>query len=58
MTRKTLQIWKICELFQFFLLTVFTTPKELARWLEDNNASSFGSSTTTYDEWLKFIEKG
>jgi len=39
-------------------LTVFTTPKELARWLEDNNASSFGSSTTTYDEWLKFIEKG
>jgi len=34
---------------------VFDTTEKLARWLSDNNASSFGSSTATYDEWLKFI---
>lgn len=34
---------------------VFATPEKLARWLADNNASSFGSDTATYDKWLKFI---
>ncbi len=34
---------------------VFATPEELARWLADNNASTFGKSTTTYENWLKFI---
>jgi hypothetical protein len=33
----------------------FETPEELAQWLEDNNASSFGSKTESYDQWLKFI---
>lgn len=31
------------------------TPEELARWLADNGASSFGSSTESYETWLKFI---
>lgn len=30
----------------------FETPEELARWLADNGASSFGSSTATYEQWL------
>lgn len=34
---------------------VFATPEELAKWLADTGASSFGSSTCTYDQWLKFI---
>jgi hypothetical protein len=31
------------------------TPEELARWLADNKASSFGSSTATYEQWLNMI---
>jgi hypothetical protein len=31
----------------------FPTPEELARWLADTGASSFGSSTATYDQWLR-----
>ena len=34
---------------------VFKTPEELARWLVDNGASSFGSDTATYDQWLGMI---
>lgn len=34
---------------------VFETPEALARWLADNNASTFGSDTTTYEKWLGFI---
>lgn len=34
---------------------VFATPEELARWLADNNASTFGRDTATYDQWLEFI---
>lgn len=34
---------------------VFEMPQELARWLADNGASSMGSSTATYWEWLAFI---
>lgn len=30
----------------------FATPEELARWLADNGASSFGSDTATYEQWL------
>lgn len=31
------------------------TPEELARWLADNGASSFGSNTESYETWLAFI---
>lgn len=34
---------------------VFATPEELARWLTDNNASTFGHETTSYENWLAFI---
>ena len=36
----------------------FETPEELARWLADNGASSFGSSTATYDQWLYVCRGG
>ena len=35
---------------------VFATPEELAQWLTDNKASTFGYQTTTYENWLKFIK--
>lgn len=35
----------------------FQTPEELARWLADNGASSFGRSTASYEDWLN-IAKG
>lgn len=35
---------------------VFATPEDLARWLADTGASSFGSRTATYEQWLKFIQ--
>lgn len=28
------------------------SPETLARWLADNGASSFGSDTATYEQWL------
>lgn len=34
----------------------FETPEELAQWLVDNKISSFGYSTCTYEEWLRFIK--
>ena len=34
---------------------VMETPEELARWLADNRASSFGPMTATYEEWLNMI---
>lgn len=34
------------------------TPEDLARWLADNNASSFGSQTATYEQWLAMIMQG
>lgn len=37
---------------------VFATPEELAHWLADNGASSFGSSTSTYEQWLAMIQVG
>lgn len=36
----------------------FATPEELARWLADNGASSFGSSTATYEQWLRVCNGG
>ena len=34
---------------------VFSEPEQLATWLYENKASSFGSSTCSYEEWLRFI---
>jgi hypothetical protein len=35
---------------------VFETPEELAQWLAKSDASSFGSSTATYEQWLGMIK--
>lgn len=37
---------------------VMATPEELARWLADTGASSFGDMTATYDQWLSTIKRG
>lgn len=37
---------------------VFSTPEELAKWLAENNASSFGGQTATYEQWMKMIVVG
>lgn len=34
----------------------FETPEELAQYLVDNNVSSFGHQTESYDTWLAFIK--
>lgn len=36
----------------------FSTPEELAKWLFDNEASSFGSQTGTYEGWLRVAKGG
>jgi len=36
--------------------TVHETPEELAKWLADNDASSFGRSTATEEQWLSMIK--
>ena len=36
----------------------FATPEELARWLADTGASSFGRSTATYEQWLPICKGG
>ena len=36
----------------------FATPEELARWLADNGASTFGDSTGTYEQWLSVCRGG
>jgi len=36
----------------------FETPEELARWLADTGASSFGHSTATYEQWLPICKGG
>lgn len=36
----------------------FATPEELARWLADNGASSFGKSTASYEQWLRVCKGG
>ena len=35
---------------------VFKTPEKLAQWLVNNNVSTFGNDTATYDQWLKMIK--
>jgi len=35
---------------------VFAQPEHLARWLHENKASTFGSGTASYEEWLRFIK--
>lgn len=35
----------------------FDTPEELAKWLADTGASSFGPYTATYEEWLSCVKK-
>jgi len=36
----------------------FETPEELARWLADNEASAFGGTTATYEQWLGMCKAG
>lgn len=36
----------------------FATPEELARWLADTGASSFGSMTASYEAWLRVAKGG
>ena len=36
----------------------FATPEELAQWLADSGASSFGNSTATYEQWLPICKGG
>jgi hypothetical protein len=35
---------------------VFKTAKQLAKWLEDNNASAMGSQTATASQWMAMIK--
>lgn len=35
----------------------FSTPEDLAQWLFDNDASSFGKNTSSYESWLA-VAKG
>lgn len=37
---------------------VLGSPEELARWLADNEASSFGSRGATYEQWMRMIDRG
>jgi hypothetical protein len=48
------QMWETCSEGSP-MSPVFKTPEELAKWLFDNSASSFGSQTASYDEWLTMI---
>jgi len=36
----------------------FETPEELAKWLYENEASAFGSSTASYEGWLRVAQGG
>lgn len=36
----------------------FATPEELAHWLADTGASSFGSSGASYEAWLRVCKGG
>lgn len=37
---------------------VMPDPESLAHWLADNNASAFGRSTATYEQWLNVAKGG
>jgi hypothetical protein len=49
------QMWETCSEGSP-MSPVFDTPEKLAQWLADTRASSFGSMTSTYEEWLKMIK--
>ena len=34
------------------------TPEELASWLVDNGASTFGNMSATYEQWLEVCKRG
>jgi len=36
----------------------FECPEDLAKWLADTGASSFGNRTASYDQWLSMIKAG
>ena len=36
----------------------FESPEQLARWLYENEASSFGSRTASYESWLRVAKGG
>lgn len=36
----------------------FATPEDLARWLAETGASSFGSQTASYEGWLRVAQGG
>ena len=36
----------------------FATPEELAHWLADTGASSFGRMTSPYEAWLRVCQGG
>jgi hypothetical protein len=56
-TRTHLQMYEDCT-EGTPISPVMEAPEELARWLADNNASSFGRMTATYDQWLATIKAG
>jgi len=37
---------------------VMESPEKLAQWLADTGASTFGSMTATYEQWLAMIKVG
>lgn len=37
---------------------VFDNAEDLAQWLVDNKARSFGSATATFDQWMNTIKAG
>jgi hypothetical protein len=51
------QMWEDCTAGSP-ISPVFKTPEELARWLADTKASSFGDFTATYEQWLSAINRG
>jgi hypothetical protein len=48
------QMWETCSEGSP-ISPVFKTPEELAHWLADTGASSFGSQTSSYESWLGMI---
>ena len=48
------QMWETCS-DGSPISPVFNTPEELAHWLADTGAPSFGSQTSSYESWLRMI---
>ena len=51
------QMWETCSEGSP-ISPVFKTPEDVATWLADTGASSFGSMTATYEQWLAMIHQG